>query len=234
MDDKEKELLDAIEPEVEIDELANLTPEEQVVAKKLIPIIAAKANARAEANKAKALETFQSELIASNKKWMEEQLEKWRKEMTPPSTEDINTLLNQEYAEFPLHIKESNGSGVKQRDFVIRELPLSVEIKVLKAIQKTLGARIKEFSAIEWNTASSTLDRIQRLVDMVPGALETLAECCALCLDPFQEAKIDQEWVLRHVGLTTLTAILTAQEKASRYRDFLSLSSRFIPGAMTQ
>lgn len=218
-----EELTDAIK----VDELDNLTAEEQALATKLIPLIAARANVQAEANKRKELEKITGQLIEGNKRDMEARMEQWKKEMTPPSADDISTLLSQEYAEFAFKLRDGSG----EREFVIRELPLRAELKVLKVIQKTLGARIKEISGITWG-ASSVFENVNKLISLVPGALETLADCCALCLDPYGEQKITGEWIQDNVGVTRLVSILLAQEKAARYRDFLSLSSRFIPGAM--
>ena len=149
--------------------------------------------------------------------------------MTPPSQDDIQQLLNQEYAEFQVKVRE-RGDSIEQ-DFVIRELPLEAELRLVKAVKKTLGARVKEISSIEWANTTTALQKIVRIMEMVPGAVDTLADCTAVCLDPFSENdKITGEWVKRNINATKMAGILAAQHEASRYRDFLSLAYRLMPG----
>ncbi len=209
------------------DELAGLTEEEAKVAAKLLPIIAAKANAMAEINKARELDKVVTELRDQNKKILEEKIEEYRKQLTPPTPEELTTLLNQEYVEFPVKLRNGNGTV---KTFTIRELPLEAETKLMKAIQKTLGERLVEIGRLDWSAGMSMVERIDKIMTMVPGAVDTLADCCAVCLDPYGEDEhITGEWVRKHVGAQKFAAIIHAQIEASRYRDFLSLAGRFFP-----
>lgn len=204
------------------------TPEQRDLASKLLMRFVQKANAAAEERKVKAFDAEILALRTSNEKMMKEQVDKIRKAMMPPSTEEIQTLLNQEYIEFTVKLVAAG----EAREFVIRELPLAVEAKVLKVINKTLVQRIQEFSRIDWSMTGSELEKITKIIDAVPGAMETLADCVALCLDPFgQDKTMTGEWVTHNVGLNRLAAILHAQITVSRYRDFFSLAGRFIPGS---
>lgn len=211
----------------EPDELSNLTEEEAKVAAKILPLIAAKANAKAELNKQQELAKEIAVIRDETKKILEEKIEEYRKMLTPPTPEELGALLNQEYAEFPVSLK--NGSG-KTRQFIIRELPLEAETKLMKAIQRTLGERLVEIGRIDWSAGMTTVERIEKVMTMVPGAVDTLADCCAVCLDPFgEQPDITGAWVLKNVGSQKLAAIIHAQIEASKYRDFLSLAGRFFP-----
>jgi hypothetical protein len=214
----------------EQDEL-NLTPEERVIIAKVLPRLTAKITAQAEANKHKELEKLWTKQIEENRKALTEKIEEIRKAMTPPSPEELQALLNQEYVEYTLCLKAGN----VPKDFVIRELSIEVETRILKIVQKTLGERLTEIGQIDWASGMTMLERLERIMSMVPGALETVSDCCAICLDPYGEDEhITGSWVRKNIGAQRLLAILHAQVSVSRYRDFFSLASRFFPGTMTQ
>jgi hypothetical protein len=214
----------------EQDEL-NLSPEERAIVAKVLPKLTAKITAQAEANKHRELEKLWNQQVEENKKALTEKIEEIRKAMTPPSPDELQALLNQEYVEYTLRLK----AGPTTKDFVIRELSIEVETKILKIVQKTLGERLTEIGQIDWASGMTMLEKLERVMSMVPGALITVSDCCAICLDPYGDDKeITGEWVRKNIGAQRLLAILHAQISVSRYRDFLSLSSRFFPGMMTQ
>lgn len=211
------------------DELAGMTDEERAIAAKLLPIIAAKANAMADANKAKQLEKFMAEVRSENEKQFKAEIEAIRKANLPPTPEQLEKILSQEYLEYTVVLR-SNGT---QRTFTIRELPIEAETKILKALRRTIKDRMQELSSVNWQDANNTLERVEKILEVVPGALDTLSECVALCLDPFGEDKeLDSNWIKKNVGLGRLASIIEAQLLAGRYRDFLSQVSRLIPGQM--
>lgn len=203
--------------------------QERSIAARLLPVIAEKANRQAEANKAKELEKFVGELQTENKRVLDAKLEEFRKAMVPPTPEELQKVLDQEYLEFSLKLKDRNGS----KDFVIRELPMAAEAKVVKMLQKTLSSRLKDLSSVEWSAELSMVERIARLMEMVPGALETLSDCLAICLDPWDEQHVTGEWVQQNVSSSRMANILNAQIEVSRLRDFLSLASRFSRNSTT-
>lgn len=214
----------------ESDEL-NLSPEERAIVAKVLPRLTAKIAAQAEANKSRELEKLWTQQIEENKKALTEKIEEIRKAMTPPSPDELQALLNQEYVEYTLKLK----AGSVSRDFVIRELSIEVETKLLKIVQKTLGERLTEIGQIDWASGMTMLEKLERVMSMVPGALETVSDCCAVCLDPYGDSpEINGAWVRKNIGAQRLLAILHAQVSVSRYRDFLSLAARFFPGMTTQ
>lgn len=206
--------------------MEGLTPEEAAVAAKILPRIAAKANTMAEAKKAKELKERMDALISENSKLMERKIEEFRKQLTPPTQDEIHAMLEQEYAEFRLKA----GRGTESKEFVLQELPMAVEAKVVKAIQKTLVDNLTLLQRVKWDTGDKSLaDKVANLVEMVPGAMETLANITAMCLG----GDVTGQWVMDNVSLTRMAAILQAQWSVGRYRDFLSLVSRFSGFQMT-
>jgi hypothetical protein len=207
-----------------------LSAEESVIIAKVLPKLTAKISAQAEANKAVELQKILTELTEENKKAFTEKVEEIRKAMTPPSPDELQLLLNQEYVEYSLRLK----AGSQTKDFVIRELSIEVETKLIKIVQKTLGERLTEIGRIDWASGMTMLEKLERVMGMVPGALETVSDCCALCLDPYgDDPEINGAWVRKNIGAQRLLAILHAQISVSRYRDFLSLAARFFPGMTT-
>lgn len=214
-----------LQPDEEIIGQLFTTDEERQIAARVLPLLADKANALAEAHKAAELEKEITDLREENSKMIQAKLEEIRKSMTPPTPSEIQVILSQEYAEFTLLLAK--------REFTIRELPASAEVRLVKVIQRTIVERLQDLAKIEWGGPTVTLlDNISKIITVVPGALETVADAVAVCLDPFNEDQaMTGEWVLRNAGVTRMLAIIHAQVTAGRYRDFLSLAFRFTPGA---
>lgn len=199
-----------------------MTEEERAVVAKILPMITAKALAAAEAKKAKELAKFSEELVAQNKKALDEKIEELRKTLVPPTPEELTTLLNQEYVEFTFK--------AKNREFTIRELPLATETRVLKLIQTNLKSFLTEVGRLDWEAeGTSVIDRLGRLLELAPGILDVVCECVAICLSPDTLGNsVDAEWVKQTMGSQRLLGVIRAQMEAGRYRDFLSHVTPFI------
>ena len=212
------------EVDEQVDMLDKLFEDENTrkIGAKLLPLIAAKANAKAEANKARELDKFLTELRAKNAELMQEKMAELTKQFAPTDPAELQKILEQEYTEFTLKLPYEG----KSREFVIRELPVVAENKLIKTLQKTLSARLVDLANVDWNERGTMLERIQQLAAVVPGALETLADCCAVVLDPLGKSpEITGEWVLNNMGMSRISKILMCQLEAGKYRDFFSLIS---------
>lgn len=202
------------------------TPEEQAIAARLLPFIADKANRIAEGNKAKELEVFCNKLQADNKEMLEAKMEELRKQLTPPSAVEIQALLDQEYLTYTVRVPGAGGG----KEFTLCELPMAVEAKVVKVLDGTLVKRLQELSSVEFTASMNMAEKLQRILKLVPGAAETLSDCIAVCLDPWEEdEEITGDWVRKHLSMARMATVLVAQFEVSRLRDFLSLASRFSP-----
>lgn len=210
-------------------ELAFTDPKEREIAARLLPKLADSANRQAEANKAKELKRTVDELVAQNKDTITAHLEKLTKSATPPTQEELTRLVSQEYADVDIKLR----AGGIDKSFTIRELPMDIEKRVIKALQKTIKDRVQEFGRVDWGEDKSLINQIIKIMDMVPGTIDTLAEIAAVCLDPYQEdSKINGDWVRANVSMTRLAGIIITQLEVNRYRDFLSLTGRFFPGML--
>ncbi len=206
---------------------ANLTPEEMAVAQKIMPAIVERANKTAEAAHARAMEKEINALKAANEEMIQAEIERFRAQNKPLEPADVEKLLTQSYAEFVVKIRERNKP--LEREFTIRELPQAVEKKMLALVQKNLVPHLKEVQSIEWTSTSTVAEKIQRVLDVAPNALDTLSQICQLALDPFDEESITLTWVQTNLSSFRIVAIVEAQMLASKVRDFFASASRFIP-----
>lgn len=211
-------------------------PEEKAIAIKLVngpwyKKILERAEEKATARHSKLLDEQVTKLVEDNKTMIQATLDEIRKANEPLKPEELTKLINQEYLEFTFTMQRN---GVRAaREFTIRELPVKMENRIIKTLRKTLSSSLKELSSLEWTTEQSNLQRIQQIVDMVPGALETLAECVSICLNPYGDEKdVDLEWVLDNMTAQKILVVLQLQAEANRWRDFISLVSRTIPSQM--
>lgn len=220
-----EELESAVEEPVEPIELESLSPEEKVIGAKLLPILTAKISQEAEARKAKKLAEEVERLKAANEKMMQDEIQKLRDSQKPPDPKQLEQLLTQEYGEMEVPIKGKSGP----RTFLIRELPQEAEKRLVAIVQKHLVPHLKELAAVEWTASTTTAQKYQRVIDIVPSALDMMAECCAICLDPYTEEGITPDWVQKNMGSLRILNVIEAQMTVSRFRDFISAAYRLFP-----
>jgi hypothetical protein len=84
------------------------------------------------------------QMIVENKKVVEAAIERFRKEMAPPSEEDIQKLLSQEYVEFKIEVPVKG----EIKHFTLRELPIAVEKKMFKRVKTILVPFASDLTAI--------------------------------------------------------------------------------------
>lgn len=202
---------------------------------KLIPALVQKANSvakvTAEADYAKRLQTTVDELKVQNQKMIEAKIKEIEDASKPPDPKEIEKLLTQEYMEFKVKVTERKGKAA--REFSIRELPQATELKFMKIIEKSLLPYLKELSSVEWTDGMTVAAKLQRLIEIIPSALDMLAECCSISLDPYSDEGITKEWVQANISSFRIMAIIESQVAAGRFRDFFSALFRAIPGQMT-
>lgn len=147
-------------------------------------------------------------------------MEAWRKEQEPLSNEDITKLVNQEYVEFAIQIRETRGAK-KKRSFTIVELPKAIEKRFIHAAQSFLIPLIEQVNAADWKLDGSLLEQIEGLLQKSPAALDAAGELVAIILDPWEEDKdITKGWVDVNMSIPRISYVLMAQAEANKYRDF--------------
>lgn len=215
------------DPDQTEDELSVLTAEERTAAAAFLPRLVAKIRARSEADAAKKLADQTNELIAQNNRMMTEEVAKLRAQLQPPDPAQLETLLSQEYGQ--MQVSVFGRKAATEKTFTLRELPQAVERKVIGIVTKTIVPHLKELAAVEWAASASNAEKLQKILDMLPNGMDMLAECCALCLDPFGDEGITTEWVQANMSSSRIMNVIEAQFTISRLRDFGSAVSRLIP-----
>lgn len=215
------------DPEAESPELSVLTPEERIIGAKILPGLANKIRAKAEADAAKSLADKVQELAAQNSRMMKDEVEKLRSSIQPPDPKQLEQLLSQEYAtmDVPVFNRKS-----EKTLFVLRELPQAAEKRMFDMIRTRLVPHLKEISSVEWTSSASQAEKIQRILDIIPDGLDLLAACCAICLDPYQESPtVNIAWIQENLGSNRIMTIVEAQLEISKIRDFGSAVYRLLP-----
>lgn len=158
-----------------------------------------------------------------NRAMFQAAVDEWREEQKPPTREDISLLLSQEYEE--LTVKLSVTGGV--REFMIRELPQSVERKFFRKAKERLIPKINELAEITVKlTEGDTEKKMASVLEMFEPTLDILAEAVAIILNPFDTDKdVTPQWVQDNVSSFRQWNIVLAQEKVNKLRDFFSTAS---------
>lgn len=159
-----------------------------------------------------------------NKTMVTEAIEKIKKDMAPPSQEDLQKLLNQEYLTFKLDIPVTNSGKTEKRTFVIRELPQAIEKRMFDTIKTTLMPFASELASLSMNLMEGDASKkIVQLINTFEPILNLMTEIAAVCLDPFGTENIDANWVKDHLSSNRIAQVVTVQAQCNRLRDFFAL-----------
>jgi len=160
-------------------------------------------------------------LIEENKKLVNETIERLRKEMAPPSEQDLQKLLDQEYLEFTIELPVKG----RKRKFTLKELPIAVEKKMFRKIKDILVPFSSELAALTVNMLEGDAGKkMVQLMNAFEPVLDVMIALCAICLNPYEEEEdITEEWVREHIGVTRMVKIVTVQLEVNKMRDFFSL-----------
>lgn len=207
-------------------EQENYTPEELVIAKRLLPALVDKVGREsrkaADASAAKELATHLTRIETENDKNVKAAIEEFKKKNTPPSQEELSVLLSQEYLEFPVKLFMEG----KTKDFVIRELPQAAEKKFIHILQKKVLPNLRNVIGLDFST-DTVMERMTKIIDVLPNGLDLLAELVGLALYPRGESQ-SIEWLQDNISTQRMFNIVEAQFRANRLRDFTSAVSRVI------
>lgn len=176
-------------------------------------------------------EKFKEELQTQNKLAIEKTITEFRKKMEPPTKEDIQKLLDQDYVEFTIKLPykgSQKGAKTTMRSFTIRELPQAIEKKFYSRVKDKLTPLAEEVANLSINLVEGDAARkIVSILDSFEPLLDVLAYAATLSLNPYDEEEdITEEWVRENLSSTRIMQIVTAQGEANRMRDFFSLVSR--------
>ena len=204
-----------------LDEIIGAQPDDvRLAIADIMPRLAARVEQQAEAQKARELEKTVNELRDYTDKRLSATIEEIRKNATPPGPADIQMLLDQEYLSFKLTLPV-NGNNTS---FTLTELPVSNEKMVLASVKSIVGDLMTEIGKWEWTADQPMIRRVERLLTVIPGALDIACAAVLVCLR--LDGKEQPGWVADNLSTFRIVSILHAQVQVNRYRDFLSLVSR--------
>ena len=155
---------------------------------------------------------------------LEEKLQEIEKSRKPPTKEEIQTLLDQEYLTFQLTLVISG----KKKEFTITELPQEAEKKFYKQFKTQLMDKASDLVALTQATMDQGMEaKMKAFLDSIDYSMDVLAEACALVLNPRDEdEEITNKWCQKNISSTRMWNIVKAQIEVNRLRDFFSQLSQ--------
>lgn len=209
-----------VQPEINLDKIRSEIRAEELK----------KAEARFEAWKAKELanlEETQRDVIA---KELQKLQAKIQEEQKPLTKEAIQQLVDQEYAEIAIKLPVTKDDGSSDyQNFVIRELPQSVERKFYRQFKDRVKDKGSELAAFAQKSQEESFEKtIVSFLETFDGAFDILTDAVALILNPFGKIKdlngvlIDSSWVANNVSSNRCYSIILAQVEVNKLRDFFS------------
>jgi len=161
--------------------------------------------------------------------------EEWVKKQTPPTENDLQKILSQEYTSFKFEVQIVNEDidsdkepEVKTYYFMIRELPSAIERKFYNAFKTRLLDKAGEIQAVVQASMNTKFeDRLKKTLDLFEDSFEVLAEGVVMCLNPFgKKSIVTKEWVQNSISLDRQWRVIEAQIEVNRLRDFFSKISQ--------
>lgn len=181
----------------------------------------------------KELEARQNQIITDKLAVL---IDKIKEEQKPPTPEDIQKLLNQDYETFSVRIMISNEEDEEPKTelFTLRELPQAAEIKFYKQFKDRLLDKSADLALFtQENIDKPFEEKIRAFMGLFSESFDLLADTVVIVLNPFGKKKyIDREWVQNNICSDRQWNIIDAQLKVNRVKDFFSKLSQ--SGQQTQ
>lgn len=170
---------------------------------------------------------------------LDETVEKWKKDQKPPTTEEIQQLLDQEYVTFTVPVVTYDDEGNAQNViFTIRELPQKIEKRLYRQFRDKIMSKAGSLGAFTQANIDAPFEtKIKNFLELFDESFELLAESVAMVLNPFEKRQVngkpvDREWVQENISSSRQWQIMEAQIQVNRIKDFFSKLSQ--SGQVTQ
>lgn len=203
----------AVEPQSALSEEALYEKIKEGVRKELEPEYSAKL--------AKDIADYRAQLTVENERAINQALDEFKKSMAPPTTEEIQKLLDQEYATFKIKLFYNDA----EKEFVIKELPQKFEKQFYRSLKEKLIPLASSLGSLMFQLTEAAQDndgvkKITALLESFEPTFDLLAEACAISLDPGTRLGIDAAWVQDNLSSWRIWNIVLAQVNVNRLRDF--------------
>lgn len=225
-----QDILSAPEPDPILNVLQ--TDEERLVAAKILPALTAKVDSVVRLENAKKFTDEVTSLKAANEKAIRETIDQIKRDAKPLEPADVEKLLSQDYLTIPVSVPKREKGKTKQIEFVLGEVPQAVEQRFLKVLKDKLMPYLKTLTAIDFKNSTEMASKIQTAIEIVPEALEIMAELVSIALNPYKESEYDfvtTEWVKNNLSSYRQFNIIMGQVSVSRIRDFFSAAYQGFP-----
>jgi hypothetical protein len=170
----------------------------------------------------------ESEKIATE--GIQKLFEQWKEEQKPPSDDDIQKLLSQEYVDFnlPVTYYDESENTPKSIAFTIRELPQASEKKFYKQFKDKILDKTSALQAFTQAGMDKPFEeRAKAFLELFDESFDMLAEAVVICLNPFgRNQMITKAWVQNNISSNRQWTIVDAQIKVNRLKDFFSKLSQ--------
>src|SRR4051812_31980434 len=181
-----------------------------------------KVRADLEVQNAKDNADFQELLRKENREIVQKELASWREAQKPPTTEDIQKVLSQEYITFSIEVVMEDGA---RRTFTLRELPQAIEKKFFNKLKDDFIPRLTDMQGLKMDMLEKedAIAKIRHVVESFEPAFNLIADSVALVLNPYgKEPGVDRDWVQQNISVGRMWNIIQAQISCNRLRDFFS------------
>jgi hypothetical protein len=153
----------------------------------------------------------------------------WKEQQKPPTHEDIQLLISQEYETFSLKLDYVNDDGEEKSElFTLRELPQAAEKKFYKQFKDTVLSKVGALKALSQAEIDQPFEvKAKAFLELFDEAPAMMADAVVIVLNPFGKRKdINREWVQNNISSNRQWNIIEAQIQVNRLKDFFSRISR--------
>jgi len=137
---------------------------------------------------AKDLVELEKKMDSQVQKGVQELFDKWQEAQKPPTKEQIEQLVKQEYATIPLELQVESPEKEDEfvtRSFVIRELPQTVEEEFYEIFKHQLKDHMGEINALAQKTMGQTPEeKLRAVLELGTGGFKVMAELVRIILNP--------------------------------------------------
>ena len=167
------------------------------------------------------LSKLEEEQDAKIKDQVKKYLDALEAERKPLTQEQVQALLDQQYATFTVELPGKDGT---KKTFTIQELPSEAEEKFYNQFQSKFMERASDVAALAQETMDQPLDsKIKSFLTIFGGSFDMLASAVVLVLNHDGADKdLNVNWVKKNMSSHRQWNIVKAQIEVNKLRDFFS------------
>lgn len=150
------------------------------------------------------LENVRKESVRIAETGLQKVFDKWKEEQKPPTNEEIQQLLNQEYETFSLKVDTYTDDGKEgtPETFTIRELPQAAEKKFYKQFTDRVMGNVGSLQAFTQASMDQPFEqKAKGFLRLMDESFDLLSDAVVIALNPFgKNPKLTREWVQMNIS----------------------------------